>query len=70
MKKEDALQAILHEWLKLPESERDAENKAATFALCIMQDRPDLTNFRANGDKYQHIKGFLNRHIVSKKGAK
>ena len=67
MKKEEALQAILREWEKQPESERQTENQAALFALGIMQDRPDLTKFRATGDRYQHIKGFLCRHLVAKK---
>jgi hypothetical protein len=52
MKKEEALQEILRECLKLPEFERNSENKLAMFALCIMQDRPDLTKFECIGDPY------------------
>ena len=62
MKKEEALQAILSEWFKQPESERNTEDKAVKFAFRILKERPDLTSFRASGDKYQIIIGFLCRY--------
>jgi hypothetical protein len=64
MKKEQALQEILSEWFKLPESERDTEKKAVSFAFRMLKERPDLTSFRASGDKYQIIKGFLCRYLA------
>jgi hypothetical protein len=63
MKKEEALQAILREWLQLPESERDTEQKAANFAFRMLKDRPELTSFRSSGDKYQVINGFLCKYL-------
>ncbi len=63
MKKQEAFQAILGEWMKLPESKRNSEDKAGSFALGIMQDRPELTDFKAPGDNYLHIKAFLCRQL-------
>jgi hypothetical protein len=64
MKKQEAFKEILHAWEKRPDSERVTEKQAATFALCIIQDRPELKNFSAIGDPYQHIKAFLCSHLV------
>jgi hypothetical protein len=59
MKQEDAQKAILNEWLKLPETERRTEKQVVSFTIKIMKDRPDITNFKCSGDRYQIIKGFL-----------
>ena len=58
MKQEEALQAILREWFKLLESERDSEQKAALFAFRILKDRPDITNFRASGISTKSLRDF------------
>jgi hypothetical protein len=63
MKKDDALQAILILWFQLPSAERETESQAVTFTFKVMNERPDLTSFKASGDKYQVIKGFLCRHL-------
>jgi hypothetical protein len=67
MNKEEALQEILRECLKLPESERNTPDKVAFFALDIMQDRPELTKFKCTGDPYQHINAYLVHNLLQKK---
>jgi hypothetical protein len=65
MTQDEALEAIRVEWMKLPDSKRDTQSKAAVFALCIMQDRPDLTQYITDfGDPYQHIAAFLYGHLA------
>ena len=67
MTQEEVLQAILEECLKLPESERNTDDKIAFFALKIVgQDRFDFTNFDY-GDPYQHIKAHLVHELLIKK---
>jgi hypothetical protein len=67
MKKEEALQAILRECLKLPESKRNTPDKVAIFAVGIMKTHPHLTKFRAKGDRYQHINAYLVHNLLQKK---
>jgi hypothetical protein len=66
MKEEEALQEALRECLKLPESRRDTENNLSTFALCLIQNRPELKNFECIGDPYQHIKAYLVHELLIK----
>jgi hypothetical protein len=53
--KVEAQKAILAEWRALPSSERKTADQAATFAMMIKDKYP----FRASGDRYQVIKGWL-----------
>jgi hypothetical protein len=63
VKKDDALQAILALWRRLPSVERETERQAAAFTFRVMKEHPELATFRASGDIYQVIKGFLCRHL-------
>ena len=63
IKQNDAKKAILMEWYKLPEKERETEHQAAVFALKMIKERPDITNFRFRGDHYQIIKGWLCNYL-------
>jgi hypothetical protein len=60
VKKEGALRAILSEWRRLPESERQTERQLAAFAMG-MANNPDYF-FKCSGDRYQHIMGYLSHH--------
>jgi len=55
MKKEDARQAVLAEWYRLPEEQRCTEDQAVEFASRMMS----LYRFRGAGDPYQTIKAWL-----------
>lgn len=63
IKKDDARNIVVREWLQLPESKRTDE-EAAVFAI-KMANRPDLL-FRSNADRYQVIKGWLNQLVTRK----
>ena len=60
MKKEQTLQAILAEWRRLPESERQTEIQLVAFSMGMAND-PDYF-FRCSGDRYQFIMGYMSRH--------
>jgi hypothetical protein len=59
MKQEDARAAVIREWMGLPFNERQTESQAALFAM-QMKDR---YVFKCSGDRYQVIKGWLQRHL-------
>jgi len=60
VKKEAALQAILAEWKRLPEMERQTEAQLVAFAMG-MGNNSDYW-FQCSGDRYQHIMAFMSRH--------
>ena len=60
MKQEEALRAILAEWLRRPESERQTEGQLVAFAM-EMANNPNYF-FRCSGDRYQHVMGYMSRH--------
>ncbi len=59
IKKEEAQSIVVREWLQLPEEKRSDE-EATIFAIKIAN-RQDLL-FRTTGDRYQVVKGWLNRY--------
>jgi hypothetical protein len=59
MKQEDAKAAIIREWMALSFNERQTESQAASFAMQIK----DRYAFKCSGDRYQVIKGWLQRHL-------
>lgn len=59
MTKEEARLACIRDWMALPPDERRTEHQAAVFAMRIK----DRYAFRASGDKYQVVKGWLQRHL-------
>jgi hypothetical protein len=59
VKQEEALRAILAEWRRLPESERQTEGQLAAFAMKMA----NTYSFRYRGDKYQCVMGHLKYHI-------
>jgi hypothetical protein len=64
MKKEDALKEIVREWLRSVPAKERTENNSVLFAFRMLKDRPDLTDFRDTGDKYQTIKARLSHHLT------
>ncbi|MGH9633149.1 MAG: hypothetical protein ACRD7E_33010 [Bryobacteraceae bacterium] len=60
MKKEDALRAILTEWRRLPETERQTESQLFAFAMRMAND--SNYNFQSRSDRYQDIMGYMTRH--------
>lgn len=61
-KRADLEPLTIDEWLKRPAAERTA-NDVLMFYSGLQRRRPDLLSFRASGDKYQHLKTILRRHI-------
>jgi hypothetical protein len=59
MLKEQAREAIIREWLALPRQERRSDLQAGWFAMKIKDRYP----FKADGDRYQVIKGFLVNYL-------
>lgn len=59
MKKDEAKQLILAQWLTLPPPERRTEEQAAQFAMRIK----DAYAFRCCGDRYQVIKGWCQARL-------
>lgn len=59
MTKEEARLACIRDWMALPSDERQTESQAALFAMKIKA----RYAFRASGDKYQVVKGWLQRHL-------
>jgi hypothetical protein len=58
--KEDTLRAVLDEWRRLSEPERQTENQLAASAIG-MANNPDHS-FRCGGDRYQHVMAYIRRH--------
>ena len=58
-KKEHARGAIVREWRALPADQRKTDAQAAAFATRAMQRYP----FRAKGDRYQYIMGWLGPYV-------
>jgi hypothetical protein len=59
MKKEDARKAIVGEWRTLPAAKRATEHQAFGFAIQAIQ----RYKWRASGDPYQEVMGWLSSHI-------
>jgi hypothetical protein len=57
VKKADALSAILDEWRRLPEAERQIQGQLVAFAMKMAFD-PDY-HFSCRDDRYQAVMGFL-----------
>jgi len=55
---------IVTEWLKRPRGKR-TENDVLIFYGELANHKPHLLDFRASGDKYQHLKVILRNHIES-----
>ena len=64
LEQEEALQAIVTEWLKVPEEGR-TEESASLFALRMMAWHLELTSFHTDGDKFELIKDALCQHLGS-----
>jgi len=59
MLKDDAKREMVRLWLSLPPDERRTEQQAAMFAMA----HKDRFNFKASGDRYQVVKGWLLGHL-------
>ena len=59
MKQEDAKEAILREFHKLPESKRNSGADRVEFAMEMIQ----KYRFKCSGDPYEAIKGWLIREM-------
>lgn len=59
MTKEEARLACIRDWMALPPDERRTEHQAAVFAMRIK----DRYVFRSSDDRYQVIKGWLQRFL-------
>jgi hypothetical protein len=59
MKKEDARNAIVSEWRRLPAEKRATEHQAFSFAMQAIQQH----KWRASGDPYQEVMAWLSRYI-------
>ena len=58
--KEEALHAILAEWRRLPEPERQTEVQLVAFAMGVANN-PEYS-FRCSGDRYQVVMAYMGRH--------
>lgn len=59
VKKEEAMRDVVAQWLALPPAERTTEAQAAQFAMRIKDDY----QFKCSGDRYQIIKGWLQKRL-------
>jgi hypothetical protein len=60
VKQEEAFRAILAEWRRRPESERQTETQLVAFAMEMARNHD--YSFGCRGDRYQHIMGYMSRH--------
>ena len=58
MTKAEAKRIIVSEWLELPVDERATEDQAAVFAMKAQ----GRYRWRAGGDHYQQVMGWLSAH--------
>ena len=64
MKQDEAKEAIAKEWRAWAAKNNVTKAKgtdAMLFFTFLQKERSQLLNFRASGDKYQHVKSWLSR---------
>ena len=59
MLKEEARRAVIAEWRGLPKEQRQTETDALLFAMKAKE----RYRWRASGDPYQHIMGWIRPYI-------
>ena len=64
MSKTDAEREAIQRWRALPRPERATNDQAASFARSLM----DEIVFTTSGDRYQFIKGWLQRDLLLRGG--